>query len=92
VGAAVIAERMPVNGAPTLVFSGDQPALIVENTGTADIFVDYEEGELPDGGLRLASGERATLPRTRDDVPLSLYAASTGAAGEVVYYLPPGWQ
>jgi hypothetical protein len=84
----VIAERVPVDGAPTLVFCGELPALVVENTGTADIFVDYEEGELPDG-LRLAGGERVTLPRVRSDVPPSLYATSTAAgSGEVTYYLP----
>ncbi len=90
----MIRERVAVVGqAPTHVVTAHW--MIVENTGDVDVFVDTSgdalEADGPTGGLRVRPTEKVTIPRHRDDIAPSLFAAVTEGEGELTYYLP-GWQ
>ncbi|MBO0883098.1 MAG: hypothetical protein J2P17_22740 [Mycobacterium sp.] len=66
------------------------PGVIIENTGSVDVFVDYSEEALEAAaGLRVRPGQTVTIPRDRDDRSLSVYAAADGDMdGELTQYVP----
>lgn len=96
----MIRERVCVRETPTEICTAgwSHPAVIVENTGGVDVYIDTspefleEEGQAY--GLPVKPGAMVTVPRARDDVSMILYAVTAaGEVGELTYYSPgSGWE
>jgi hypothetical protein len=96
----VIRERVTVSSTPTEVCRAhwSQSAVLVENTGDVEVYVDtFEDSLEEDGqahGLPVRPGEKVSVPNHRSDVALTLYGVVAAGEGELTYYRPgtAGWE